>query len=46
MTTSLLVPNMAGKHLKYRREQEEAFCVEVNVRLNLGLPVTSFLLDT
>jgi hypothetical protein len=36
---------MAGKHLNYRREQEEAFCVEVNVRLNLYLPFISFPLD-
>ena len=46
MTTSLLVPNMVGKHLNYRLEPVEALCVEVNVRLNLDLLVTSFPLDT
>ena len=46
MTTSLLVPNTVGKHLNYRLEPVEALCVEVNVRLNLDLLVTSFPLDT
>ena len=46
MTTSLLVPNMMGNHLNYRLERVEALCVEVNVRLNLDLLITSFPLDT
>jgi hypothetical protein len=46
MTTSLLVPNMAGKHLNYRLERAEGLPVEVNVRLNLDLPAITFPLNT
>lgn len=46
MTTSLLVPNMVEGLLNYRLERAMALNVEVNVRLNLGLPINPSALDT